>query len=112
MKIIIICVMLIFALGIPRLAWRGVVWIYHHYRIKTMYHYLEYEFHGSHHHTRRSGPLNDLEGTGLLCEVKRRGGSITVHKEGTKQQIAEIIHQRAAQLAAWQSKTFNHNPKG
>ena len=75
-----------------------------------MFHYIEYEYFGEHHHTRRSGPLNDLEGNGLLCEIKRRGGIIKVHKEGTKHQIAEIIFCRAQQIANWQAKTFDHVP--
>lgn len=73
-----------------------------------MYHYLEYYFHGAHYHTRRSGPLNDLEGNGLLCEVKRRGGKITMHKEGTKEQIAEIIAWRANELAEKQGRIIEH----
>lgn len=73
-----------------------------------MYHYIEYRFHGKHYHTRRSGALNDLEGNGLLCEVKKRGGFITYHKEGTKEQIAEIIEWRANELAEQQGRIIEH----
>lgn len=64
-----------------------------------MFHYVEYSFHGARMHTRRSGPLNDLEGSGLINEVKRRGGHILLHKEGTKEQIAEYIDYRKQSLA-------------
>ncbi len=72
-----------------------------------MYHYIEYRFHGNHYHTRRSGPLNDLEGNGLICEVKRRGGVITYHKESTKQQIKEIIEFRANEIAEITGRIIN-----
>ena len=73
-----------------------------------MYHYIEYSFHGNNYHTRRSGALNDLEGNGLLCEVKKRGGVITYHKESTKEQIEEIIAWRANELAEIQGRIFEN----
>ncbi|AFC21236.1 hypothetical protein GAP31_055 [Cronobacter phage vB_CsaM_GAP31] len=93
---------------IPARLWRGVLWIYYEYRIGKVYHYIEYKFHGNHYHTRRSGALNDLEGNGLLCEVKKRGGKITYHKEGTKEQITEIIEWRANELAEKQGRVIQH----
>lgn len=90
----------------PSLVWRLILTLRNYFRC-TVYHYIEYEYFGSHYHTRRSGPLNDLEGNGLLCEVKKRGGRITVHKEGPENQIAEIIAQRAEQIANWQSTIIN-----
>ncbi|MBL5841117.1 MULTISPECIES: hypothetical protein [Bacteria] len=93
---------------IPARLWRGVLWIYYEYRIGKVYHYIEYKFHGNHYHTRRSGALNDLEGNGLLCEVKKRGGKITYHKEGTKEQITEIIEWRANELAEKQGRIIQH----
>lgn len=93
---------------IPARLWRGVLWIYYEYRIGKVYHYIEYRFHGKHYHTRRSGALNDLEGNGLLCEVKKRGGFITYHKEGTKEQITEIIEWRANELAEQQGRIIEH----
>lgn len=107
MKIIFFLIVAALYWKIPARVWRGLLWIYYEYRIGKVYHYIEYYFHGAYYHTRRSGPLNDLEGNGLLCEVKRRGGKITMHKEGTKEQIAEIIQWRANELAEKQSRVFN-----
>lgn len=73
-----------------------------------MFHYLEYEFHGARYHTRRSGPLNDLEGNGLLCEIKKRNGVILMHKQGTREQIAEIISYYAEKQARETARTFEH----
>lgn len=107
MKIIFFLIVAALYWKIPARVWRGLLWIYYEYRIGKVYHYIEYYFHGAYYHTRRSGPLNDLEGNGLLCEVKRRGGKITMHKEGTKEQIAEIIQWRANELAENQGRVFN-----
>lgn len=114
MKIIFLLICAAVYLKIPLRIWRGLLWLYYEYRIGKVYHYLEYIFHGAHYHTRRSGPLNDLEGNGLLCEVKKRGGVITMHKEGTKEQIKEIIEFRANELAERQCRIINqtkHNRK-
>lgn len=63
-----------------------------------MFHYLEYAFHGRRYHTRRSGPLNDLEGVGLKCEIKRRGGRVLVHISGTKNFVSDYIHTRQDEI--------------
>lgn len=108
MKIIFFLIVAALYWKIPARVWRGILWIYYEYRIGKVYHYIEYRFHGKHYHTRRSGALNDLEGNGLLCEVKKRGGFITYHKEGTKEQINEIIEWRANELAEQQGRIIEH----
>lgn len=76
-----------------------------------VYHYIEYSFHGERCHTRRSGPLNDLEGNGLICEVKKRGGKILYHKEGTFDYIDEVINFRQQAVKDHASKIINGSYK-
>lgn len=78
------------------------------YRIKTMFHYLEYRYRGNKYHTRRSGPLNDLEGTGLLMEVKSRGGKVDIHIEGTRDFVQAYINTREEEIADWRGQTYNN----
>ena len=83
---------------IPARVARLFLGVWYWYRIKTMFHYIEYAYYGSRYHTRRSGPLNDLEGTGLKCEVKRRGGKILVHISGTKDFVRQYIETRQDEI--------------
>ena len=63
-----------------------------------MFHYIEYAYFGNRHHTRRSGPLNDLEGVGLKCEIQRRGGKILVHISGTRDFVKQYINTRQDEI--------------
>lgn len=84
--------------------WLVIRWAYYRYRIKTVFHYIEYRFQSENYHTRRSGPLNDLEGSGLICEIKQRGGVVLLHKEGSFDYIDEMIEYRKKQIAEWRSQ--------
>lgn len=65
--------------------------LYDYWRFKHMYHYIEYVYFGYKYTTCRSGPLNDLEGIGLLCEIKKRGGKVLTHRQATKREIENLI---------------------
>lgn len=83
---------------IPARVIRLMITAWHWYRIKTMFHYIEYAYFGNRHHTRRSGPLNDLEGVGLKCEIQRRGGKILVHISGTRDFVKQYINTRQDEI--------------
>ncbi|MCD4173149.1 hypothetical protein KX453_20115 [Escherichia coli] len=98
-------------LGLHKKVFRVIIWFYYEYRIKMVFHYIEYSFHGERYHTRRSGPLNDLEGNGLICEIKKRGGKILYHKEGTFDYIDEVINFRQQAVKDHASKIINGSYK-
>lgn len=68
-----------------------VLWFYYEYRLKNMYHYVEYIFHGKIYNTKTKGVLNDIEGAGLINEINNRGGKVLIHKEGTENEIWNYI---------------------
>jgi len=73
-----------------------------------MFHYVEYSFQGYKYHTRRSGALNDLEGVGLVMEVKRRNGVILRHISGTKDFVNEYIDTRNDEIADRDGVCIDH----
>lgn len=73
-----------------------------------MFHYIEYSFQGYKYHTRRSSALNDLEGVGLVMEVKRRGGVIDRHISGTKDFVNQYIETRNDEIADRGGVCINH----
>ncbi|UYL84985.1 hypothetical protein pEaSNUABM55_00212 [Erwinia phage pEa_SNUABM_55] len=98
----------VIAFKIPARVYRLAQSAWHMYRIKTMFHYIEYSYRGNKYHTRRSGPLNDLEGTGLAMEVKSRGGKVDIHIQGTRDFVQAYINTRADEIADWRGQTYNN----
>lgn len=96
---IVFMIAVVVVFNIPTKIYRLVRFAWHWYRFKFMFHYVEYSYRGYKYHTRRSGPLNDLEGVGLLLQVKSRGGKILVHISGTKDFVRQYINTRADEIA-------------
>lgn len=83
-----------FYFGFPQKIIGVAMYIYHGYRYKMIFHYVEYSFHGNRHSTWDYGPLDDLAGTGLVSQIQNRGGRILFHQMGRKEMVLEIMNNR------------------
>lgn len=90
----IILLVAVFYLGMPQRIYKLVLYIIDELRFKMIFHYVEYQFHGERLNTWEYGPLNDLAGTGLVDQIKSRGGKIIFHQTGKKDFVLDVMRQR------------------